>query len=487
MSIHWPIIRTLAASPLRTAVIDDARSYRGIDILVGALHAASAIARVCESRTLGVMVPTSGAFPIAALAGWMLGKVIVPLNYLLKEEELQYVVDDCACDTIVSSTALLHHMGFAPRVRNLLRVEEMSFKGVPEPRWPAAAEDDDLGVLLYTSGTSGRPKGVMLTHGNIASNILQVEDWVHFGPTDIMLGVLPQFHSFGMTVLTLLPLQGGVRVVFASRFVPGRIVKMLREHRPTVLVAIPSMYGALLHAKDARPDDFASLRFVVSGGEPLPTTVFEQFRSRFGVTINEGYGLTETSPVTNWCRPDEWRPRSVGKPITGVIERVVDPSTGAEQALGMDGEVWIGGPNVMKGYYRLPEETARVLTESGFLKTGDMGRFDEDGHLYITGRIKEMLIIGGENVFPREIEEVLNSHPAVKGSGVVGRPNDLRGETPVAFVEFKEGETADTQALLSWCRSRLAGYKVPDEVRVLEALPRNATGKVVRRELKKML
>lgn len=487
MSIHWPIIRSLVSSPLRTFVVDERRSYRGIDILVAALHVASAVAKVSRSPTLGVMVPTSGAFPIAALAGWFLGKVVVPLNYLLKKDELQYVVDDCGCDTIITASLLADHMGFLPRVDHLLRIDDISFAGVPEPRWPAAAEDEDLGVLLYTSGTSGRPKGVMLTHGNIASNILQIEDWVHFGPTDTMLGVLPQFHSFGLTVLTLLPLQGGVKVVFASRFVPGRIIKMIREHRPTVLVAIPSMYSALLHAKDAQPEDFALMRYVVSGGEPLPTAVFEAFRSRFGVTINEGYGLTETSPVTNWCRPHEWRARSVGRPITGVIEKIIDVNTGASLGPGNDGEVWIGGPNVMKGYFKHPEQTARALTPDGFLRTGDMGRFDDDGHLFITGRIKEMLIIGGENVFPREIEEALNSHASVKDAGVVGKSHPLRGEVPVAFVELKEGESFDQKALLSWCRDRLAGYKVPDEIRVLEALPRNATGKVMRRELKKLL
>ncbi len=486
MSIHWPIIRQLLRNPLRTAVIDERRSYRGIEVVIGALHAASAIARVCDSRTLGVMVPTSGAFPIAALAGWMLGKVVVPLNYLLKQEELQYVIEDCGTDTVVTASVLADHIGFTPRVRTLLRMDEISFAGVPEARWPAIAEDDELGVLLYTSGTSGRPKGVMLTHGNIAANLHQIEDWVHFGPTDTMLGVLPQFHSFGMTVLTLLPLTGGVKVVFAPRFVPQRIVRLIREHRPTVLVAIPSMYAALLHAKDAAEEDFRSLRYVVSGGEPLPRAVFERFRERFGVTINEGYGLTETAPVTNWCRPHEWRAHSVGRALKDVVEKIIDVNSGVELPPGHDGEVWIGGPNVMKGYYRLPEETARALTPDGFLRTGDMGRFDADGHLYITGRIKEMLIIGGENVFPREIEEVLNAHESVKDSGVVGRQDHLRGEVPVAFVELKEGESFDEKALLAWCRGRLAGYKVPDEIRVLGALPRNATGKVLRRELKKL-
>jgi long-chain acyl-CoA synthetase len=278
-----------------------------------------------------------------------------------------------------------------------------------------------------------------------------------------------------------------MKAVWSARFLPPRIIKLMREHRPTVFVAIPSMYNALLSVKSATPEDFASLRLVVSGGEPLPRATFEKFRERFGVTLNEGYGLTETSPVTNWCRPEEWRPHSVGPPLPGITERVVDPATGAVLDPGQDGEVQIKGPNVMRGYLHLPRETAACFTPDGFFRTGDMGRFDLDGHLYITGRIKDMLIIGGENVFPREIEEVLNRHPGVGESAVVGQVDPLRGELPVAFVEMKEGAAFDETDLKQWCRRSLAGYKVPDQVRRMDALPRNATGKVLRRELKKII
>jgi long-chain acyl-CoA synthetase len=242
------------------------------------------------------------------------------------------------------------------------------------------------------------------------------------------------------------------------------------------------MYGAMLALKSAEPDDFRSLRYIVSGAEPLPQAVFDGFRERFGVTINEGYGLTETSPVTNWCRPHEHRRKSVGKPLPGVREKIVGPDG---RALGPneEGEVLIAGPNVMKGYYKLPQETAAVLDNEGWFRTGDMGRFDEDGFLYITGRIKEMLIIGGENVFPREIEEVLNAHPGVRASAVIGVADDLRGEVPFAFVELEEGASFDERALRSFCRERLPQYKVPRDIRVLEQIPRTPTGKILRRDL----
>ncbi len=487
MSIHWLIIRSLVRRARHVSLVDDRGQRRAIEILVGAFHVAEALRARCASGTVGVMTPTGGALPVAALAGWMLGKTVVPLNYLLKPEELQYVIDDCGTDTLVTAGPLLEHLGATPRVANLIKLDELPFSGVPDLFWPARARPDDLALLLYTSGTSGKPKGVMLSHANILANMRQILRWVDFTTSDVMLGVLPQFHTFGLTVLTLLPLAGGIKVVYSARFVPQRIVRLFREHRPTIFVAIPSMYNALLSVKDAGPEDFASLRYAVSGGEPLPRPVLERFRDRFGVTICEGYGLTETAPVTNWCRPHEFREGSVGRALPDIDQRIVDIASREELPAGRDGEVIMRGPNVMQGYYRLEEQTRAVFDESGFFLTGDMGHLDDDGHLHITGRLKEMLIIGGENVFPREIEEVLNRHAAVKDSGVIGRPDPMRGEVPVAFVELKDGQSVEPKALITWCRQSLAGYKAPDEVRIVDALPRNPTGKIVRRELKKLL
>jgi long-chain acyl-CoA synthetase len=433
------------------------------------------------------MLPTSGAFPMAALAGWMVGKTIVPLNYLLKPEELDFVVKDCETDTILSVGQMLDFVGHRPDVPNLVELDKLSFNGFPEPRWPALASDEDLAVLLYTSGTSGRPKGVMLTHGNIGANIRQCVEWVRFNRDEVIIGVLPQFHTFGLTVLTLLPLAVGCKVVYTARFVPHRIVKLIREHRPTAMIAIPSMYNALNHVKDAGPDDFAPFKFIVSGGEPLPEAVFNAFEKRFGKRINEGYGLTETAPVTNWCRPAEWRPHSVGQALPEIEQLIVDINTRATLPPEHDGEVIMKGPNVMRGYFKRPEETAAVFDPAGYFKTGDIGRLDADGHLFITGRLKEMIIVGGENVFPREIEEVLNQHAAVGASGVIGITDPVRGELPVAFVELKEGQQTDPKTLITWCRERLAGYKAPTAVHIVPALPRNPTGKIMRRDLKKML
>jgi long-chain acyl-CoA synthetase len=501
MSVHLPILRALLARPGRVVARDDQRQYRGAELLIGAMHLADAIERTCRTWTVGVMLPTGGAFPMAALAGWITGKTVVPLNYLLKPEELDFVVRDCETDTVLTAGPMLDFVGHRPPAENVLELDKLSFKGIPEPRWPHRAGDEDLALLLYTSGTSGRPKGVMLTHANLSANLRQIEEWVDFTRDEVLMGVLPQFHTFGLTVLTLLPLAIGCRVIYAARFIPHRIVKSLREHRPTVLVAIPSMYNALLHVKDASADDFSSLRYIVSGGEPLPQAVFDGFRERFGVTINEGYGLTETAPVTNWCRPEEWRPHSVGRALPRIDQRIVDINTRAELAPGEEGEIVMRGPNIMRGYFKRPEETAAVFERrdlggaalrsgDAFFRTGDIGRHDDEGHLYITGRLKEMIIVGGENVFPREIEEVLNQHALVGASGVVGVMDPMRGELPMAFVELKEGVAPDgdlPRQLVQWCRQRLAGYKCPTEVRVIDKLPRNPTGKIMRRELKKLV
>lgn len=487
MGIHIPIIRRLATSPRRVQITDDARDYKGIELLVAAMRIAKILAKENATQNVGLLLPTSGATAFAALGTWWTGRTIVPLNYLLQPEELQYVVDDCETDTIIASRMLTDHTGFVPKAKRVVFLEDVDFKGFPSLRWPRSKRPDDVAVLLYTSGTSGKPKGVMLTHGNVLGNVRQCIDGVGFGPDMTILGVLPQFHSFGFTVLTMLPLVSGAKVVYSARFVPPKILSLMREHQPTTFIAIPSMYNALLHAKKADPEDFASLEYIVSGGEPLCDTIYNGFKERFGISICEGYGLTETAPVTHWCLPQHDRRGTVGQPLPRVEHRIVDPETGNVLPANTDGEVQLKGPNVMKGYFKLPEQTAAVLDDEGWFKTGDMGRISEDNFLSITGRIKEMLIVGGENVFPREIEEALNTHDAVKDSAVVGLPDTMRGEVPIAYVELVEDASVESSELRSWCRERIAGYKVPKQVRFVDTLPRNPTGKIQRRALKERL
>lgn len=482
-TVHLPILRRLITHPMRTVFVDDQRTWRGIDILVAALHLADVIEARSQSRTVGLLLPTSGAFAAAALAGWMTGRVIVPLNYLLKRPELEHVVKDCDTDTILTVGPMLEYLGYVPSVEHVVRLDCMDFKRAPSPRWPGGAGLDDLAVILYTSGTSGTPKGVMLSHRNLSSNVRQAHRHAKFTSDDVLVGVLPQFHSFGLTVLTLLPMVCGARTVFSARFVPNRIVKTIRDHNATAFVGISSMFGALLQVKSATAEDLRSLRFAVAGGEPLSREVGRQFEERFGIRINEGYGLTETSPVTNMLMPGEDAPHSVGRPVPCLDQRIVNPESGEPLPVGAEGEIRMRGPNVMRGYYKLEAQTRAAFDEQGYFRTGDIGKRDERGFLWITGRLKEMIIVGGENVFPREIEDALDAHPDVESSAVVGIRDDVRGEIPWAAVTLAEGAEFDAQALKDWCRDRIAPYKVPREIRAFPALPRTGTGKISRRDV----
>lgn len=491
MAIHWPIIRRFMASPLRHVITDDSRKYRAIEVLVAAAHVAEQVERTCESRTVGLLLPTSGAFPIAALGVWMTGRTIVPLNYLLKPDELQYVVDDSGIDAIFTVQPMLDFLDSAPRVRNLKRIEDINMKGVPAPIWPARPGGEEIAAIVYTSGTSGRPKGVMLSHRALGANVRQGVRHLGLSPSgDVMLGVLPQFHCYGMTQLTLTPLSRGVRVVYTARFMPKKLIELVKREKATMLMGIPSMYNAIASLKSGTPEHFDSLRLVVSGSEALPDAVQQKFTERYGIAVTEGYGMTEMAPATHCAVPGRSKPHSVGRPMPGVAQRIVDAATERDLPPGEPGEIRLDGPNRMSGYWRLPEKTAEVFDEQGYYRTGDLGRVDDEGYLYITGRIKEMMIIGGENVFPREIEEVLDRHESVHASGVIGQNDPSRGEVPVAFVELEEGVdpgSFDERELIGFCREHLAGYKAPKRVIRLDSLPRNPTGKILRRELKRIL
>lgn len=481
-----PIIRNLLLPPWRIVIVDDQRSWRGGELYIAALFLARRIMQVTTRPHIGIMLPTSGLAPLAIIASWMLGKTIVPINYLLSNKDRDYIIDQAEVDTVITVTPMIERLGDLPAKINQIRLDQMSFKGFPPFRRITARPADSLAALLYTSGTSGRPKGVMLTERNIETNITQCARWGEFTRGNVFLGVLPQFHCFGLTVLTLLPLYTGNKVVYTMRFVPKKILELLAIHRPHVFLAIPSMLNSLLTARSATSDHFRSLHYLISGGEPLPQAVFDDFRDKFGCTLNEGYGLTETSPVANWCRPRDHKRFSVGQPLPGIDEKIVSPS-GKRLGIDLEGEVCIKGENVMKGYYKQPDATAAVFDSEGYFKTGDMGRIDSDGHLFITGRIKEMLVIGGENVFPRTIEEVLNAHPAVKDSAVIGVQSQSRGELPVAFVEVVADEPELETRLRSFCRENLTSYMVPQRVLVIDQLPRTSTGKIHRRELPDLL
>ena len=507
MSVLRPILAKAFTQPRSLAVVDDQRRYSYAKLAAGAFFMADHLRRTTSARHVGIMLPTSGAFPMALLGAWIAGKVAVPLNYLLSKDELRYVIADSDIDTIVSAKAMLDFLAgggadkseaaasdtgsVVPSNINVLRMEELDFTGFPTPRWPPIYAADDVAVMLYTSGTSGRPKGVMLTHGNLESDVRAAIQHAQIKSADKFLGVLPQFHSYGLTALTLLPLVIGTTVVYTARFVPRKIISLIEEHRPEVFMAVPSMYGALLSVKNLTPETFKSVRLPITGGEPLPRATYDAYLEKYNLKLLEGYGLTETSPISHWSTPTGQRLGAVGRELPCTQTYIVDDHG---KVLGRDqeGEIILAGGNVMKGYYKLPELTdAAIFTltlpdgsTTRAFRTGDIGKIDADGFLYITGRKKEMLIIGGENVFPREIEEVLNRHESVKDSAVIGKADGMRGEIAVAFVELNDGSTFDEGALRAYCRDNLAQFKVPREIHAIDQLPRSPTGKILRRKLK---
>jgi long-chain acyl-CoA synthetase len=287
--------------------------------------------------------------------------------------------------------------------------------------------------------------------------------------------------------MMLAPIQLGAQVIYMARFSPVAAVKAIRERQVSLLFGVPSMFAAIAHLKNAGPEDFQSIYAMISGGEPLNPLLRERFKERFNINLYEGYGLTETSPVVSLNTPAEHRFGSVGKPLPGVEVKIADEQ-GKSLAQGATGEIWLKGPMVMKGYHNLPDETAAVLTADGYFKTGDLGPVDPDGFLFVTGRKKEMIIVAGENVAPREIEEILSRHPAVAEVAVVGKPDPGRGEVVVACVVTKEDTTVACDALRDFCRAQgLAQWKCPREVVILKELPRSPTGKVLKRSLAEQL
>jgi long-chain acyl-CoA synthetase len=482
--------------PRRVAIIDDQRTSTYLRLSLAVFTLGDLIRRTTANRHVGFMLPTGGAMPTCILASWQVAKVPIPLNFLLGHEELRYVIEHSGIDTLFTATAMLDFIGgrsVLPEALNVVCLDKQTFPKIPPVRWPRDPADDELATILYTSGTSGKPKGVMLTQGNLRRNVVDAITHAELKQADTFLGVLPQFHSFGLTALSLIPLYLGSKVVYTARFIPRKIIDLAKQHRPDVFMAVPSMYNALLNVKDVKPGEMHAIRMPISGGEPLPAAVREGCQKKLGLELLEGYGLTETSPVATWCTPTRKREKSVGQALPGVDLVIVDDQ---DRPLGRnaDGEILIAGPNIMRGYYKQDELTREVMIElehpagSGkkkrFFRSGDIGRIDDDGFLYITGRKKEMLIIGGLNVFPRDIEEVLNRHPSVKDSAVIGRPDDSRGEVAVAYVEMKEGMTFDRADLRDWCAKHLASYKVPRDVVHVLSLPRSPTGKILRRKLK---
>lgn len=427
-----------------------------------------------------------------------LGAAAVPLNTFLKPEELEVIIDDSQSKLIVTSSE------FAPVVDairgSLGNIEHVLYVDRPDERYvtpergrntavpPAETDFDDShsATIIYTSGTTGRPKGVVLSHRNLTANVESCRQVLSMSSRDRFLLFLPMFHSFTLMVSILVPLSVGARVIICRSVKPfGRLLRRMLGERATIVAAVPAFYEAVCKANLPGVSMLIrSVRLCVSGSAPLSGDTMEQFERRFAIPLLEGYGLSEASPVVSVNPLDGVRkPGSAGPPVPGVEVMILDEE-GSPVGTGQVGEIAVRGPNVMKGYLSMPEETAEVMSD-GRLLTGDIGRLDADGYLYIVDRKKDLILHRGMNVYPREIEDVLHRHPRVKEAAVVGVPHPTHGEVPSAHVILKTGAAVTEQEIKDYCREHLADYKVPQSVRFTDDFPRTATGKVLKREIRK--
>ncbi len=446
-------------------------------------------AGIMPGDRVGVMLPNVPAFPIAFYGALGAGAVVVPVNPLLKSREIAYYLSDSGARVLLAwhTAADEAVMGATETGAQVIKVDEPDMAGLLAglPPVPAGAEPsgDDDAVILYTSGTTGWPKGAELTHAGMTRNAeLTAVTLLYAGPGDVIMGCLPLFHVFGLTCAMNTAITGGSTLTLLPRFDPAKALEIVGRDKVTIFEGVPTMYAAMLHDPAAAQADVSSLRVCVSGGAALPVEIMRGFEQAFGCIILEGYGLSETSPVASFNHPDRVRkPGSIGIPVEGVQMRVVD-NDGAELPVGEIGEIVIRGHNVMKGYWGNPEATAETITD-GWLRTGDLARVDEDGYFYIVGRKKDLIIRGGFNVYPREIEEVLYEQPAVAEAAVIGIPDEQLGEEVGAAVKLKPGATATPAELRAFVKDRVAPYKYPRHVWIVPDMPKGPTGKILRREV----
>jgi long-chain acyl-CoA synthetase len=438
---------------------------------------------------VGVMLPNVPDFPIAYYGVLRAGGTVVPMNVLLKRREIAFYLGDSGAKILIA------WHGFAEEARagaeeagtELIEVEPAAFAATLDAAEPATAvveaDPEDTAVILYTSGTTGQPKGAELTHFNLSRNAdIASRTTCEIQQGDIVLGSLPLFHSFGQTVSMNASLRVGATLTLLPKFDPGEALGTMQRDRVTHFYGVPTMYGALLHHPGREKYDTSALRTCITGGASMPVEVLRGFEQAFDCIVLEGYGLSETSPVASSNHPGmERKPGSIGTPLEEVEMRVVDEDDN-EVAQGEVGEIVIRGHNVMKGYWQRPEATAEAM-RGGWFHSGDMARVDEEGYFFIVDRKKDMIIRGGYNVYPREVEEVLYEHPKIREAAVLGVPHEQWGEEIGAAVVVHEGEELSPEECSEYVKERIAAYKYPRLVWFLDDLPKGPTGKILKREI----
>jgi long-chain acyl-CoA synthetase len=468
---------------------DDELSYADLDERSARLATLLKEGGLEPGDRVGVMLPNVLEFPVAYYGVLRAGGIVVPMNVLLKRREIAFYLGDSGAKTVLA------WQGFCEEARGgaedagaeLIEVEPASFAELLAAHEPAAevaaTDEQDTAVILYTSGTTGKPKGAELTHFNLSRNAdIASRTTCEIGQGDVVLDALPLFHSFGQTVSMNASLRVGASLTLVPRFDPGETLATMQRDGVTHFYGVPTMYGALLHHPERESFDTSTLRTCITGGASMPVEVLRGFEDAFDCIVLEGYGLSETSPVASSTHPgSDRKPGSIGTPLEEVEMRVVDEDDN-EVAQGEIGEIVIRGHNIMKGYWQRPEATAEAM-RGGWFHSGDMARIDEDGYFFIVDRKKDLIIRGGYNVYPREVEEVLYEHPKIREAAVLGVPHDEWGEEIGAAIVLHEGEELEPGEVSAYVKERIAAYKYPRLVWFLDELPKGPTGKILKREI----
>lgn len=526
ISVYELLSRAAEKYPNQTATIFMGAKLTFMELREQADRVAAALAKmgVKKGDRVAVMLPNCPQYVITYYAVLRLGAIVVQTNPMYVERELLHQLKDSGAETIIfldlvcqrvlnvkdeSSlknlivTSIKDYLPFPLNIlysiSNKLKGEAVkipSSKGIvqfkkllqasPNPPDVKINPDDDVALLQYTGGTTGISKGAMLTHKNVVANVMQVREWVPNSKEgqESILGALPFFHVYGMTVAMNLAVCLCSTLILIPRFEINNVLKTINKYRPTLFPGAPTMYVAVISHPEVGKYDISSITACISGSAPLPVEVQQKFEKMTGGSLVEGYGLTEASPVTH-CNPlyGKRKTGSIGLPLANTECKIFDLETGErELPIGEVGELCVRGPQVMKGYWNMPEETEKTL-RNGWLHTGDVARMDEDGYTYIVDRKKDVVIAGGFNIYPREVEEVLYEHPKVMEAAVAGVPDPYRGETLKAYIVLKSGETCSENEIVEFCRERLARYKVPKVVEFRQELPKTIVGKVLRRVL----
>jgi len=453
---------------------------------------------VGKGDRIGLYCINSQWFVVAYFGILKTGATVVPINLLLSAEEIQYILSDSGAaglvyfeafeNNIVSIKNTLPDLRFMvtvgkPGTPEAIPLSEILKSGREDCEIPGMNQEEDVAAILYTSGTTGQPKGAMLTHRNLLFNVNSVLQILRVDETDVFLTVLPLFHAFGATAGMIVPLAAGATIAAVPKFAPGDVAQVIKETKSTIFLGVPSMYKMLVGLPDERIPDFRSLRFGISGGDAMPAEVLERFEEKYHVLIYEGDGPTECSPVTA-VNPIGGKRKlcSIGKVLPGVEMRIVDDN-GSEMKQGEIGEIVVRGENVMKGYFKRREETLESFFGDWF-RTGDLGYRDEEDYFYIVDRKKDMIIVSGMNVYPRMVENVICRHPAVSETAVVPEPHPLLGEIPRAVIVLKPGAKATGKEILKFCLEHLGRHEIPRIIEFVAELPKTPTGKVSKRLLR---